>query len=59
MTWVAVAVVALYAGLCVVLPAAILIDGGSIFHAAVALGFLVSVAWRGLLLLADWPPWRR
>jgi hypothetical protein len=59
MAWVAVAVVALYAGLCVVVPAAILIDGGSILHALLALGFLMSVAWRGLLLLADWPPWRR
>jgi hypothetical protein len=59
MTWVAFAVVALYAGFCVAVPAAILIDGGSIFHALAALGFLASVAWRGLTLLANWPPWRR
>ena len=59
MTWVAVAVAALYLGFSVAVFAAILIDGGSVFHALLALTFLGSVAWRGLLLLADWPPWRR
>ena len=59
MTWVAFAVVALYGGFCVAVTAAILIDGGSIFHALLALGFLLSAAWRGLTLLANWPPWRQ
>jgi hypothetical protein len=39
MWWVAVLVAVLYAGLCVVVPAVILVEGGSVFDALVALGF--------------------
>ena len=59
MWWVAVVVAVLNAGLCVVVPAVILIEGGSMFDALVALGFLLSTAFGWIMRLADWPPWRR
>ena len=54
MGWVAVVASVLYAGACVAVPTAILIEGGSVFRALVALGFLLSLALRLLIRLGDW-----
>jgi hypothetical protein len=52
MAWVVAAV--LYAGLCVAVPAVILFEGGSVFQVLIALGFLLSTAFRLLIGLGDW-----
>jgi hypothetical protein len=57
--WVAVVAAVIYAQVCVVVPAIILIQGGSVFDALLALGFLLSTAFGLMMHLADWPPWRR
>jgi hypothetical protein len=59
MWWIAIVAAFAYAGLCVVVPAVILIEGGSVFDALLALGFLLSTAFTWIMRLANWPPWRR
>ena len=59
MWWVAVVAAVVYAGVCVVVPAVILVEGGSALDALVGLGFLLSTAFGLIMRLADWPPWRR